>query len=118
MEKFILLQSDSPAVEQAPRFGPTCLLAAAIWLHFKRKFLNEGTAKDTCRKFTVREKQLSKISSGSRYKGGTNPKGPLARGKKWKLVPTKKPDEDNEEEDDPQPSDPKEGRSAVKERPN
>ena len=93
-------------------------MAAAIWLCFKRKFLNEGTTKDTCRKFTVREKQLSKILSGSRYKGGTDPKGPLARGKTWKSVPTKKTDEDDEEEDDPQPSAPKEGRSAVKGRPN
>ena len=56
--------------------------------------------------------------SGSRYKGGTDPKGLLARGKKWKLVPTKKPDEDDEEEDDPQPSASKEGKSAVKGRPN
>ena len=46
------------------------------------------------------------------------PKVCLARGKKWKLVPTKKPDEDNDEEDDPKPSTSKEGRSAVKGRPN
>ena len=77
-----------------------------------------GTTKDTCRKFTVREKQLSKILSGSRYKGGTNPKGPVARGKKWKLVTTKKPDEKDSEEDNPQPSASKEGKSAMKGRPN
>ena len=93
-------------------------MAAAIWLHFKRKFLNKGTTKDACRKFTVREKQLSKILSGSRYKGGTDPKGLLARGKKQKSVPAKKPDEDNEEEDGTQPSASKEGRSAMKGRPN
>ena len=102
-------------MERAPRFGPTHLLTAAIWLHFKRKFLNKGTTKDTCRKFTVREKQLSKILSGSRYKGGTDPKG---RGKKWKSVPAKKPDEEDDEEDDPQPSASKEGKSAMKGRPN
>ena len=56
--------------------------------------------------------------SGSRYKGGTNPKGPLARGKKQKLVPTKETDEDYNEDDDPQPSAPKESRSAMKGRPN
>ena len=99
LEKFILPQSDHPAVEQTPRFGPTHLLAAAIWLHFKKKFLNEGTAKDACRKFTVKEKQLSKILNGSRYKGG----------KKQKLVPAEKPD-DEDEEDDPQPPAPKKSR--------
>ena len=52
LEKFILPQSDHPEVEQAPRFGPTHLLAAAIWLCFKKKFLNEGTSKDACRKFS------------------------------------------------------------------
>ena len=93
-------------------------MAAAIWLHFKKKFLNEVTAKDTCRKFTVREKQLSKILSGSRYKGGTDLKGLAARGKKWKSVPTKKPDEKDDEEDDPQPSASEEGKSAMKGRPN
>ena len=105
-------------MERAPRFRLTHLLAAAIWLCFKKKFLNEDTAKYTCRKFTVREKQLSKILSWSRYKGGTDPKGPAARGKKWKSVPAKKPDEKDEEEDDPQPSAFKEDKSAMKGRPN
>ena len=62
----------------------------------------------------MREKQLSKILSGSRYKGGTDPKG---RGKKWKSVPAKKPDEEDDEEDNPQPSASKEGKSAMKGRP-
>ena len=70
-------------MERAPKYGPTQLLAAVIWLGFKCKFLNEGTKKEACRRFEVREKQLSKILSGSKYKGGTDPKkdmkGPLAK---------------------------------------
>ena len=90
LEKFILPRTDSSAVERAPKFGPTRLLTAAIWLRFCCKFLNEGTAKEACHKFEVREKQLSKILSGSKYRGGMDPKkdmkGPLARGKKRKSV--------------------------------
>ena len=56
LKKFILPHTDSPAVERAPKYCPTWLLAAAIWLRFKCKFLNEGTAKEACRKFEVREK--------------------------------------------------------------
>ena len=65
LEKFILPHTGSPAVERAPEYGPTWLLAAAIWLRFKHKFLNEGTGKEACRKFEVREKQLLKILSRS-----------------------------------------------------
>ena len=118
LENFILLQADSSAVEQASSFELTCLLAATIWLHLKRKFLNEGTSKDTCRMFAVREKQLSNILSGSRYIGDTEPKGPSPRGKKQKLVAAKNPDEDDENEDDPHLSAPKEDRSSMKGRPN
>ena len=56
LEKFILPHTDLPAVERAPKYGPTWLLATAIWLRFKSKFFNEGTVKEACRKFEVREK--------------------------------------------------------------
>ena len=46
LEKFILPCTDLPAVERAPKYGPIQLLATAIWLRFKHKFLNEGTAKE------------------------------------------------------------------------
>ena len=52
LEKFILPHTDSPTVERAPKYGPTQLLAAAIWLRFKCKFL-KGTAKEACRCFVV-----------------------------------------------------------------
>ena len=68
---------------EGPQVWSNMVRAAAIWLRFKCKFLNEGTVKEVCRKFEVREKQLSKILSGSKYKGGTDPKkdmkGPLAK---------------------------------------
>ena len=63
-----------------------------------------------------------KILSGSKYKGGTDPKKePLARGKKQKSVRShmtiKKPEKegDDDDNDDPPPPPAKEGRSAVKE---
>ena len=49
--KVMLPRSDSPGMERSPKYGPTQLLAAAIWLCFHHKFLNEGTAKEACQKF-------------------------------------------------------------------
>ena len=127
LKKFTLPCTDLPAVERAPKYGPTWLLATAIWLRFKHKFLNEGTAKEACRKFEVREKQLSKILSGSKYKGGmdakSDMKGPLARSKRHKSVRShivvKQPEqEDNDNNNDLPPPPAKKGRSAVKEWPN
>ena len=42
LEKFILPHTDSPAVERVPKYDPSWLVAAAIWLRFKHNFLNEG----------------------------------------------------------------------------
>ena len=36
-----------------PQYGPTWLLAAAIWLHLKCKFFNGGTTKEACTTFEV-----------------------------------------------------------------
>ena len=54
-----------------PQFGPTQLLAAAIWLHLKCKFFNSGMAKEACTMFEVQAKQLSKLLSRKVYLGGT-----------------------------------------------
>ena len=51
LEKVILPQPTSLA--QEPRYGPTRLLAAAVWLHLKCKFFNGGTAKEACTTFEV-----------------------------------------------------------------
>ena len=77
-------------MERSPKYSPTWLLTAAIWLCFHHKFLNEDTTKEACQKFEVRPKSLSKILSSSKYKGGTytkkEQKGPQAKGKKCKSV--------------------------------
>ena len=52
-------------------YGPTQLLAAAIWLHLKCKFFNGSTSKEACTTFEVRAKQLSKLLSGKVYLSGT-----------------------------------------------
>ena len=124
LEKFILPRADSPAVVRTPRYRPTRLLTAVIWLKFKHKFLNEGTVKEACRKFEVREKQLSNILSGSKYKGGADPKdtkGPLARGKKHKSMKSntaiKEPEQDDDNDNQPPPPR-KEHRRTIKGWPN
>ena len=51
LEKVILPQPAS--LTQEPQYGPTRLLAAAVWLHLKCKFFNSGTAKQACTMFEV-----------------------------------------------------------------
>ena len=67
LEKVLLPGVVSLAWE--PWFGPTQLLAAAIWLCLKCKFFNGGTAKEACTMFEA--KQLSKLLSGKVYLGGS-----------------------------------------------
>ena len=69
LEKVLLPRVASLAWE--PQYGPTQLLAAAIWLHLKHKFFNGGTTKEACTTFEVQAKQLSKLLSGKVYLGGT-----------------------------------------------
>ena len=51
LEKVILLWPSSLTKE--PWYGPTRLLAAAVWLCFKCKFFNGSTAKEACTTFEV-----------------------------------------------------------------
>ena len=69
LEKVILPWPSSLA--QEPQYGPTRLLAAAVWLHLKYKFFNGSTTKEACTTFEVRAKQLSKLLSGKVYLGGS-----------------------------------------------
>ena len=41
------------SLTQEPWYGPTRLLASAVWLHLKCKFFNGGTAKEACTTFEV-----------------------------------------------------------------
>ena len=36
-----------------------------------KKYFNEGTAKEACKHFDVRAKQLSRVLMGKKYLGGT-----------------------------------------------
>ena len=69
LEKVLLLQPLS--LTQEPRYGPTRLLAAAVWLHLKCMFFNGGTTKEACSTFEVWAKQLSKLFSDKVYLGGS-----------------------------------------------
>ena len=69
LEKVLLPQALSLAWE--PWYGPTQLLAAAIWLCLKCKFFNGGSTKEACTMFEVWAKQLSKLLSGKVYLSGT-----------------------------------------------
>ena len=69
LEKVILPRPAS--LTQEPRYRPTRLLAAAVWLHLKCKFFNGSTAKEACTMFEVQAKQLSKLLSGKVYLGGS-----------------------------------------------
>ena len=51
LEKVLLPWPSS--LTQEPWYGPTRLLAAAVWLHLKCKFFNGGTAKEACTTFEV-----------------------------------------------------------------
>ena len=69
LEKVLLPQVVSLAWE--PWYGPTQLLAAAIWLCLKCKFFNGGMVKEACTTFEVWAKQLSKLLLGKVYLSGT-----------------------------------------------
>ena len=78
LEKVLLPWANLACLTREPRFRPTRLLAAAIWLYLKWKFFNSGTAKEACTMFEVWAKQLSKLLSGKVYLGGT---GETTKGK-------------------------------------
>ena len=71
LEKKLLPHSDSASIVHEPKNSPTRLLVAALWLHLRWKYMNEGTAKEACTLFNISPKSLSNIMSGKRYAGGT-----------------------------------------------
>ena len=80
--------------------GQQAILAAAVWLKLKRKFFNQGTAKEVCELFNVRAKQLSWVVMGRKYLGGTQKKRPKEWLKKKKStrshMAVKEPEEEEE----------------------
>ena len=53
LKKVLLPWANMACLAKEPRFGPTKLLAATIWLQLKQKFFNSGTAKEACTTFEV-----------------------------------------------------------------
>ena len=99
LEKVILPWPTS--LTQEPRYGPTRLLAAAVWLHLKCKFFNGSTTKEACTTFEVRAKQLSKLLSGKVYLGGS---AGAAKGKyKWSHTTAHEGDVAGDEPPSPSP---------------
>ena len=71
VKKTVLPIPDATCLKHKPRNGPTRILTAAVWLKLSRKYFNEGTAKEACKRFLVRAKQLSQVLTGQKYLGGT-----------------------------------------------
>ena len=59
VKKMVLPIPDATCLKHEPRNGPTQILTAAVWLKLSHKYFNEGTAKEVCKRFLVRAKQLS-----------------------------------------------------------
>ena len=62
---------NAPCLAHELRNGPTHILAVAVWLKMSRKYFNEGMAKEACKRFDIRAKQLSRVLMGRKYLGGT-----------------------------------------------
>ena len=100
VEKTILPWHDTACMSHEPWNGPTHILAATVWLKLWWKFFNQGTAKEACKLFWVRAKQLSKVITGKKYLGGTKKKGPLDQGVKRKRSRSKMAMKEPEDDDD------------------
>ena len=71
VKKTVLPVPNATCLKHEPHNGPTRILTAAVWLKLSHKYFNEGTAKEACKQFLVRAKQLSRILTGRKYLGGT-----------------------------------------------
>ena len=61
-------------LQREPQNSPTRLLAAAVYIKLKKRFLNEGTQLEAIEMFNINRKALSKILMGRHYMGGTDRK--------------------------------------------
>ena len=87
VQKTVLPVPNAPCLAHEPQNGPTHILTAAVWLKMSKKYFNKGTAKEVCKRFDVRAKQLSRVLTGRKYLGGTQARKhkatkPLVRWKK------------------------------------
>ena len=107
IESTVLPRADAPGIIRSPRNGPTCILAAAVWIKLCQKYFNSGTTKEACETFDMRAKQLSRILMGQKYLGrgsskGEEASGPATRGKKCKSVAAHTATKETGEEEAPQ----------------
>ena len=71
VKKTVLPVPDATCLKHEPQNGLTRILTAVVWLKLSCKYFNEGTAKEVCKRFLVRAKQLSRVLTGRKYLGGT-----------------------------------------------
>ena len=78
VERTILPRHDAACMVHEPRNGPTHILAAVVWLKLRRKFFNQGTTKEACELFDVRQNssavllQAKSTSEACRRRGPRN----------------------------------------------
>ena len=58
VKKTVLPIPDATCLKHERRNGPTRILTVALWLKMSQKYFNEGTAREACKQFNVRAKQL------------------------------------------------------------
>ena len=53
IQKMVLPVPNATCLKHELRNGPTRILMAAVWLKMSKKYFNEGTAKEACKRFNV-----------------------------------------------------------------
>ena len=71
VKKMVLPIPDATCLKHEPQNSPTHILTVALWLKMSHKYFNEGTAREACKQFNIRAKQLSRVLTGRKYLGGT-----------------------------------------------
>ena len=79
LRQMLLPQERNSSLRKEARNNATRLLAALVYIKFKKCYLNEGTEPEMAEKFDVKPKVLSKLISGHRYWGGKDKKPPTKR---------------------------------------
>ena len=67
LREMLLPQERNSSLRKEARNNVTRLLAALVYIKFKKCYLNEGTQAEMAEKFDVKPKVLSKLLSGCRY---------------------------------------------------
>ena len=111
LHNMLLPIPDRACITCEPSKNVTRLLATAVWIKLRRRYLNEGYAKDAYQMFDIQAKQLSKVLLGKEYLGGSGQKkkksntGPRTQLKKHETrkssTTVKRPEEDDDDEDEP-----------------